>query len=238
MCVAGANLGADGRFFAGGSQPKSRLCLKPPTINKEWHGHDRRVAAVVRPNRRGGIVASVKQVVDATSDAGRAAASAMIGIGDGIAGGVVGGVSGAVYGAAEGLGIRRPTAPTAVLAVAAVGAGVLGLVDWPLLALAGGAALVASQLRGGPQGSFTSPVPAPASTRPRKNAATTSTPTPPTKTAPVKPATVKRAPVTKAAEKTPAEKTAARKAVNGRAAASGSANGRAAAGAGPARMAS
>ena len=140
-------------------------------------------------------MASVKQVVDATSDAGRAAASAIIGIGDGIAGGVVGGVSGAVYGAAEGLGVRRPTAPTAVLAMAAVGAGVLGLVDWPLLALAGGAALVASQLRGRPQGSFTSPVPAPTSTPPRKNAATTSTPTPPTKTAPVKPAAVKRATV-------------------------------------------
>ena len=156
-------------------------------------------------------MASVKQVVDATSDAGRAAASAIIGIGDGIAGGVVGGVSGAVYGAAEGLGLRRPTAPTAVLAMAAVGAGILGLVDWPLLALAGGAALVASQLRVRPQGSFISAAPTPASTRrPRKNAATTSTPTPPAKTAPGKPATVKRATVRKAA----AKKTAAK--ANGR----------------------
>lgn len=113
-------------------------------------------------------MASVRQAVSATSGAGRAVGSAIVGIGDGVAGGVVGGVSGAAYGAAEGLGLRRPTAPSAVLAVAALGAGVLGLVDWPPLALAGGAALVASQLRTRPQAVTSRPASAPASTRPRK----------------------------------------------------------------------
>ena len=94
---------------------------------------------------------SIGQMVSATSQAGRAAATAVVGVGDGIAGGVVGGVSGVVGGASEGLGLRRLNRTSALVTVAAVGAGIVGLVDWPVLVVAGGVVLLVSQLRGRPQ---------------------------------------------------------------------------------------
>ena len=95
------------------------------------------------------FVAGVKEVVDGTSEAARGAASAIVGVGDGIVGGAMGAVSGALNGVARGAGLRG-VVPDAAVAAAAVAAGVLGLVDWPLLALAGGTALVVRQLRGSP----------------------------------------------------------------------------------------
>jgi len=97
-------------------------------------------------------VAGVREVVDGTSGAARSAAAVIVGVGDGLVGGVVGGVSGAVNGLTRNAAVRR-LPPGVALAAAGVAAGALGLVDWPLLALAGGAALVVRQLGGAPAAS-------------------------------------------------------------------------------------
>ena len=114
---------------------------------------------------------SIGQMVSATSQAGRAAATAVVGVGDGIAGGVVGGVSGVGVSTAEGLGLRRVNGVSALVTAAAVGAGIVGLVEWPVLAVAGGAVLVVSQLRGRPQPS-TGSATAPVGTRPENQTTT------------------------------------------------------------------
>lgn len=111
---------------------------------------------------------SIRQMVSATSEAGRAAATAVVGVGDGIAGGVVGGVSGVVAGASEGLGLGRLNGASKIVTAAAVGAWIVGVVDWPVLAVAGGVVLVASQLRGRTRPS-TGPAAESAETGPAKN---------------------------------------------------------------------
>ena len=90
----------------------------------------------------------VGQMVNGTTRLARTVAGTVVGVGDGVMGGVVGGVAGAVQGASEGLGVRGAVSPSAAVVTAGVAAGVLGLVDWPLLALAGGTALLMRQLSG------------------------------------------------------------------------------------------
>lgn len=88
----------------------------------------------------------VRQMVDGTSALARAAADTVVGVGDGVMGGVVGAFTGAVQGASEGLGVRGGVSPSTAMVASGVTAGLLGLVDWPLLALAGGTALLVRQL--------------------------------------------------------------------------------------------
>ena len=90
----------------------------------------------------------VGQMVDGTTRLARTVAGTVVGVGDGLMGGVVGGVAGAVQGASEGLGVRGAVSPSAAVVTAGLAAGVLGLVDWPLLALAGGTALLVRQFNG------------------------------------------------------------------------------------------
>ena len=143
------------------------------------HVRERKGNVEFTPVDCGVLMAGVKRVVDGTSEAARSVAAAIVGVGDGLAGGVVGGVAGAVNGISGGLGMARNVAPSATVAAAGITAGVLGLVDWPLLVLAGGTALVVRQLRGAPAGSTrTAVVPGrravpakKASTPPKKTAA-------------------------------------------------------------------
>lgn len=167
-----------------------------------------------KPTLREFVVVSIGQMVSATSEAGRAAATAVVGVGDGIAGGVVGGVSGVVVGASEGLGLHRLNGASAVVTAAVVGAGIVGLVDWPVLALVGGAVLLVSQLRGRPRLS-TGEGTASLGTRPADKTITKGAEPPAASQPEVKKATAKRA--------TP------RKTANGRAASPTSSDGSAAA---------
>jgi len=79
-----------------------------------------------------------KDAAGAVTGAAAAVSGAAYGAGTGA-------VSGATRGASEALGSGPRVAPAAALAVAAVGAA--GLVDWPVLVLASGGALVLRQLR-------------------------------------------------------------------------------------------
>ena len=142
--------------------------------------------SVGRSRPREANVAGDREVVDGTSGAARSAAVAVTGVGDGLVGAVVGGLSGAVNGLTGGMGAVRGVAPGVAVA-AGVAAGALGLVDWPLLVLAGGAALVVRQLRATPASSRAGAVPprktTPATTkatasRPRATATTRKTSTP------------------------------------------------------------
>ena len=106
---------------------------------------------------------------------------------------------GAVSGLTRGANLRG-VAPDAAVTAAAVAAGVLGLIDWPLLALAGGTVLVVRQLRHGQGGSSTgADGSAPAGSRGTTGAATgtrrtaTKAAGPARRTAPAKSTTRKRA---------------------------------------------
>ena len=92
-------------------------------------------------------MAKLSQAASITKDAAKAARSTVMGVADAVAGGTVGAATGAVQGATEGLGLSRTSTPTIAVTLAALGAGAVGLIDWPVLALAGGTALVVKQLR-------------------------------------------------------------------------------------------
>jgi len=118
------------------------------TSGIEWVNASERLGS--RVEFKGARMAGIREVVDGASEAARSAAAVVVGVGDGLVGGVVGSVSGAVNGLTGGGGAVRGVSPGVAVAVAGVAAGALGLVDWPLLALAGGAALVFRRLRVAP----------------------------------------------------------------------------------------
>ena len=80
-----------------------------------------------------------------TRRAGKDATVAVLGATAAVTGAATGAVDGAIRGAGQALGSGPRATPAAALAVAAVGAA--GLVEWPVLLLASGTALVARQLR-------------------------------------------------------------------------------------------
>lgn len=95
-------------------------------------------------------MATLSQAARITKDAVNAARSTVMGVADAVAGGTVGAATGAVRGASEGLDLPHASTPTIAVTLAALGAGAAGLIEWPVLALAGGTALVVKQLRGQP----------------------------------------------------------------------------------------
>jgi len=183
-----AGWSSDGRH----SQEVSRLDHYVGGVQQEIHSGetlDEQEAndSVGRSRPREANVAGDREVVDGTSGAARSAAVAVTGVGDGLVGAVVGGLSGAVNGLTGGMGAVRGVAPGVAVAAAGVAAGALGLVDWPLLVLAGGAALVVRQLRATPASSRAGAVPTRKTTpatakatasRPRATATTRKTSTP------------------------------------------------------------
>ena len=99
--------------------------------------------ADVNPGRREsvmglfhGVTRSVTGVVDATTAAGAVSGAAISG--------VVGGLRGTAEGVRSGLRSGSQSTPAAVLTLAAVGA--VGLVEWPVLLVVGGAALAVRQM--------------------------------------------------------------------------------------------
>lgn len=93
------------------------------------------------------IVEGAARLVTGTANAATAAAGA---VGGAAVNGIVGGVQGAANGAREGLSRGSHSTPAALLTLGAVGAA--GLVEWPVLAAVGGAALLARQLGSGGDG--------------------------------------------------------------------------------------
>ncbi len=80
-----------------------------------------------------------------TRRAGKDATVAVTGATAAVTGAVTGAVDGAIRGAGQALGSGPRATPAAALAVAAIGAA--GLIEWPVLLLASGTALVVRQLR-------------------------------------------------------------------------------------------
>jgi len=80
-----------------------------------------------------------------TRRAGKDATVAVTGATAAVTGAATGAVDGAIRGAGQALGSGPRATPAAALAVAAVGAA--GLIEWPVLLLASGTALVVRQLR-------------------------------------------------------------------------------------------
>ncbi|MDF3304205.1 hypothetical protein [Rhodococcus sp. T2V] len=89
----------------------------------------------------------VDGAVNAVTGAATATTSAVGAVGGAALGGVVGGVRGAASGARAGMESGSHSTPAAALTLAAVGAA--GLVEWPVLVTAGGAALVLRQFGAG-----------------------------------------------------------------------------------------
>ena len=87
------------------------------------------------------VVQGAGRSVVRVANASTAAAGA---VGGAAFGGVVGGVKGTVAGVREGIASGSHSVPAAALTLGVVG--VVGLVDWPLLVIAGGAALLIHQL--------------------------------------------------------------------------------------------
>jgi len=93
-------------------------------------------------------MATLSQAARITKDAANAARSTVTGVADAVVGGTVGAATGAVHGAAEGLDLPGASTPVIIVTLAALGAGIAGLIEWPVLAVAAGTALVVKQLRG------------------------------------------------------------------------------------------
>lgn len=87
------------------------------------------------------IVEGAARLVAETANATTAAAGA---VGGAAVNGIVGGVQGAAGGIRHGLSSGSHSTPAALLTLGAIGAA--GLVDWPVLAAVGGAALLVRQL--------------------------------------------------------------------------------------------
>ncbi|MGE2713379.1 hypothetical protein ACQI4L_04910 [Mycolicibacterium litorale] len=87
------------------------------------------------------IVGGAVRLVTETANATTAAAGA---VGGAAVNGVAGAVQGAASGVRHGLSSGSHSMPAALLTMGAVGA--VGLVDWPVLAVVGGTALLARQL--------------------------------------------------------------------------------------------
>jgi hypothetical protein len=127
-----------------------------------------------------GVIHSALRGVSQT--AGRAAAAATMAAGA-VGGAAVNGVAGAVTGAAagvrQGLGSGTHSTPAAVLTLGALGAA--GLVEWPVVLVVGGGALLLRQLNHSPARPD-SPVKA----VPARSAGSTSQRTPPAKKTPAR----------------------------------------------------
>jgi hypothetical protein len=95
------------------------------------------------------IIRSATRAVTDTANATTAAAGA---VGGAAVSGVIGGLQGTATGIRRGMRSGSHSTPAALLTVGAIGA--TGLVEWPILLTAGGAALVVHQLsqRGRPAG--------------------------------------------------------------------------------------
>jgi hypothetical protein len=87
------------------------------------------------------IVQSAKRVVTGTAGATSAAAGA---VGGAVVTGVIGGVEGTARGIRDGVSAGSQSTPLAALTLAAVGAA--GLVEWPVVVMLGGGALLLRQL--------------------------------------------------------------------------------------------
>ncbi len=114
------------------------------------------------------IVRGATRVVTRTADATTAAAGA---VGGAAVNGVIGGVQGTVSGLRKGLSSGSHSTPAAALTLGVLGAA--GLVDWPVLLVVGGTALVVHQLSGHTeeQRAVTAPTPLKvAGSQPRKSA--------------------------------------------------------------------
>jgi hypothetical protein len=81
----------------------------------------------------------------AVTGAGAAATATLGAVGGAAVGGLVGSVKGAAVGAAEGARRGSHSTPTAVLTLGAVA--LTGVVQWPIVAAVGGAAVVLDQLK-------------------------------------------------------------------------------------------
>jgi hypothetical protein len=121
-----------------------------------------------------GAVRNVGKTVNRAASATTAAAGAL---GGAAVNGVVGGVTGAVEGARRGINSGSPSAPAAALALGALG--VAGLVEWPVLLVVGGGALLVQKLNRKPAATAPAPKtalkpgpadPAPTKAPPRKAA--------------------------------------------------------------------
>ncbi len=115
-------------------------------------------------------------LVSLTRRVGQDAAAALTGSAAALSGAATGAAAGAVNGATQGAGHARGSGPRspalAALVVAAIG--VTGLIEWPVLALGGVAALVLGQRRTTPASTPISPNAAPASSAGPSTASTAS----------------------------------------------------------------
>src|ERR1700712_3446405 len=97
-----------------------------------------------------GVARGVAGMVNATTAAAGAVSGAAVS-------GVVGGVRGTADGIRAGLSTGSHSTPAAALTLAAFGA--VGLVEWPVLLIVGGAALAVRQLTRAPDGAALASVP-------------------------------------------------------------------------------
>jgi hypothetical protein len=106
------------------------------------------------------------RAITKTADAATATAGA---VGGATVNGVIGGLQGTAAGIRSGLSNGSQSTPAAALTLAALGAA--GLVEWPVLAVVGGAALVVHQLNRGSDGSRSAPADPGPVTAPARKAA-------------------------------------------------------------------
>lgn len=113
------------------------------------------------------VVSSARRSVIRTADAATSTAGAVSGA---VVNGALGAIEGAVTGVAK--GVKRGSNSSVAAALTIVTIGAAGLVEWPIVAGIGGAALLIHKLghRGDQPGAKDAPQPAPRKAAPRKPA--------------------------------------------------------------------